>query len=503
MENTSWDTIIIGGGAAGLSAALMLGRARRRTLVIDSGAPRNRFADHMHGVLGHDGISPADLIARGRAEVARYGVEVVSGEVSRVDAGEASVTVVYGPGASATARSVIIATGLADELPDVAGLAERWGKGVLHCPYCHGWEVRDGRLGVLLTSPMALHQAELVRQWSSTEIVFTGLIGGIDDDAAHRLRARGVEIVTEPVVEVFGEGRAVAGVRLESGTTVPLDALFVASMPRPIDGFVSHLGLSRTDSPVGSFLATDAVGTTSHPRIFAAGNVVDPRATVPMAMGAAAGVGAAVNAMLVQEDTEAATFWEERYAGSERVWSGHPNSTMVDVVSDLNPGTALDLGCGEGGDTVWLAQNGWDATGLDISPTAIARATAAASSLGIDRARFVLADLSTWRSDQVFDLVTTSFLHSPVALDRIAALRQAAERVAVGGHLLIVSHAAPPPGSGGAHHHADMFVAPADEVRMLALDPTHWEAVLTESRRRKTTTDVWHEDGVILLQRLS
>ena len=305
MEDTDWDAIILGGGAAGLATALMLGRALRRTLVIDVGSPRNRFASHMHGVLGHDGVPPQDLLARGRAEVARYGVEVRPGRAARVDVADGGVVVTLDDGgAPLTARALVLATGMTDVLPDVPGLAERWGSGVLHCPYCHGWEVRGQRLGVLAASPLSPHQAELVRQWSEHVTFFTAGLGGpLDEDVAARLRARGVALEEAAVAEVLGDGGAVTGVRLADGRVVELDALFTGAMAQPHDDVVAHLGLDRADTPVGSFLAVDAFGTTSAERIWAAGNVVDPGATVLMSSGAGARVGGMVNMALVADDT--------------------------------------------------------------------------------------------------------------------------------------------------------------------------------------------------------
>lgn len=308
MEDTDQDVIVLGGGPAGLAAALMLGRARRRTLVLDAGSPRNRVAAHMHGVLGHDGAAPADLLARGREEVGRYGVEVRPGTAARVELTPRGVVVhLGGDAAPIRARALVLATGMSDVLPDVAGLAERWGTGVLHCPYCHGWEVRDRRLGVLAATPLSPHQAELVRQWSDDVTFFTAGLGApLEADVAARLQARGVVLEPAPVVEVLGDGGAVTSVRLADGRTVALDALFTGGMARPHDDAVAHLGLDRTDTPVGSFLAVDAFGRTSAERIWAVGNVVDPGATLPMSSGEGARVGGAVNMALVAEDAEPA-----------------------------------------------------------------------------------------------------------------------------------------------------------------------------------------------------
>jgi len=303
-SSSVWDAIVVGGGAAGLSAALMLGRARRRTLVIDAGRPRNRFADHMHGVLGNEGTPPVELLRKGRAEAGDYGVEFLDGTVTSVSDTGDGLAVLLTDDRVEQARALVVATGITDELPDVPGLAQQWGKKVLHCPYCHGWEVRDQRLGVLATSPMALHQAHLVRQWSDRIVLFSAGIGDLDPADEQRLRAREIEIVTEPVIEVLGDDERVTGVRTADGSITDVDAIFTAGAPRPHDDFFAGLGLQRAEQPagVGAFLAVDMAGRTSHARIWAAGNVVNPMANVPMAMGAGAFTGGAVNGALVEED---------------------------------------------------------------------------------------------------------------------------------------------------------------------------------------------------------
>lgn len=306
MEEDSWDVVVVGGGPAGLSAALMLGRARRRVLVIDAGEPRNRFAAHMHGVLGHEGIDPGELIAAGRDEVTGYGVEFRAGAVERIDETDDGVTAVVEGGAVVRGRIAVVATGLRDGLPDVPGLAERWGSTVLHCPYCHGWEVRDQRLGVLATSPFALHQAELVRQWSDRVVVFTAGMGAVEPAAERRLRSRGIELVPAPVVEITGAAPAIDGVRTGDGQVVPVDAIFTMGDPHPHEDFLAHLGLDRADGPMGSVLAVDATGKTSSDRIWAIGNVVNPGANVPMAIGAGAMAGGMVNMALVTGEFDAA-----------------------------------------------------------------------------------------------------------------------------------------------------------------------------------------------------
>jgi thioredoxin reductase/SAM-dependent methyltransferase len=508
MQNST-DVLVVGAGPAGLSAALMLVRARRAVTVVDAGAGRNRFAEHMHGVLGHEGLPPGELRSRGRAEVEGYGGRFVDARVALVEADDESVTVTLDDGSVVRARALIVATGLSDELPDVPGLAERWGRTVLHCPYCHGWEVRGQTIGVLTTSPLGAHQAQLLTQWSDDVVVFTAGLGELDPELRHRLLARGVRLVSSPVVEVRGEGDRIDAVRTADGREVAVSAIFTAGRPVPHDGFLDGLDLVRAEGPMGAMIQVDRLGRTSHPRIWAAGNVVDPSANVPLSMGTASFVGAGVNAALVEEDLDRvaapAAYWDSRYAGEERMWSGRVNRTVADVAVSLPPGTALDLGCGEGGDVLWLAEQGWRATGVDISETAVARATAAADAAGLaDRARFVGAELPHGMPEGSFDLVSASFLHSPVTLDRLEILRAAASRVAAGGHLLVVSHASAPPWSHADAQHA-VFPDLHEELAALALDPSAWDTVMAEVRPRAVTTPDGTEstidDAVLLLRR--
>lgn len=517
-----YDALVIGGGAAGLSAAQMLGRARRRTLVLDAGSARNRFAAHMHGVLGHDGVDPAELLRRGRAEVEAYGVEVRAADVVRVDERGDDLVAMLGDGATIRARVVVLATGVTDRLPDIPGLAERWGVTVLHCPYCHGWEVRDRTIGVLATSPASLHQVELLRQWSDDVVAFVHAAGALPADALERIRARGIRLVEAEVAEVVGAGTAIEHVRTVDGAEHPVDAIFTAGVLEPHDAAVAHLGLARSDGPMGDVLEVDVRGATSHPRIFAAGNVVAPFGNVPLAMGSGSMAGGGANAALVAadgadavaaqsldaepwSDTAPDAYWEQRYA-QRRHWSGHANAAMAEIVASLEPGRALDLGSGEGGDLVWLAQHGWHATGVDIAPTAARRAQQAADRAGVaDRVRVVAADLATWEAEGDVDLVTASFLQSPVHLDRGAIVRRHAARVAPGGHVLVVAHAAAPSWAPASmlHGHHDL-PQPDDIVAELALGEG-WVVDLAEVRTRAVTAPdgaaATLDDAVVLLRR--
>ncbi|MBD3940353.1 FAD-dependent oxidoreductase [Microbacterium sp. NEAU-LLC] len=510
MEN-EWDAVVIGGGTAGLSAAQMLGRSRRRTLVIDSGMPRNRFAEHMHGVLGHDGSSPTGLLATGRDEARAYGVEFAAGVVIDLADEGAVLRVTREDGSVDTARAVVITTGIRDELPDVPGLREEWGRTVLHCPYCHGWEVAGRRLAVLATSAASLHQVELVRQLSDDVTVFTG--EPWDESAIVRLSARDIRIVAAPVRAVTGRDGALA-IETEAGEEVVVDALFTGGTPVLDLGYADGLRLARAEAP-GSPLVADLRGATSHPRVFAAGNVTGPFGNVPLSMGAGSMAGAGANAMLAAEDFDRAVEertalrnagWEQRYAAEERFWSGRVNATMAAIVSGLEPGTALDLGSGEGGDVVWLAERGWRATGVDVSATAARRAADLAASHRVD-ADFRVGDGAASVPGE-FDLVLASFLHSwEPDFPRLRMLREAADRVAPGGRLLIVSHAAPPPWAREVPVHAPVMRTPEEELTLLDLDPTRWQPELVEVRRREATapdgTPAHLDDGVLLLRRVS
>jgi len=299
---THCDVVIIGGGVAGLSAGLTLVRARRRVIIVDGGAPRNRFAAHMHGVLGHDGKSPRQLIAEGRREIERYGGVIVDGQVTEaIRAGEI-FTVSIDSGAILHARRLIVATGLRDELPDIEGLAEHWGKGVVVCPYCDGYEVRDGRIGILATSSWSPHQAQLLRQWSANITYFIDRTDPPAGDELRALLARGIEIEDTPVVRVLSDDGHFTGLELDHGRQVSLDAIFTGPRPVPIDGIPRALGADLRDTPFGPFVATDPTGKTSVEGVWAVGNVANMQANVPMAIGAGSFAAAAVNMDLISED---------------------------------------------------------------------------------------------------------------------------------------------------------------------------------------------------------
>ncbi|MFI9485703.1 NAD(P)/FAD-dependent oxidoreductase [Promicromonospora sp. NPDC052451] len=305
------DVVVIGGGAAGLNGALMLARSRRSVVVVDSGTPRNAPAEGVHGLLALDGTPPAELLERGRAEVRRYGGTVRTGEVVKAtpaDGGDPRFTVDLADGDTLHARRLLVATGLRDVLPDVPGLARHWGHGVVHCPYCHGWEVRDEPIGIIAAGPASVHQALLFRQLTD-DLVYFERGTGLDDDARARLVARGIRVV-EPAVEevVADDAGGIAGVRLADGQVVARRVLAVATTMLPRTEGLEGLGLPVQDLPngMGSHVVTGPAGTTEVPGVWVAGNVGDPSAQVGASAAAGAMAGAHINADLVTADTEAA-----------------------------------------------------------------------------------------------------------------------------------------------------------------------------------------------------
>ena len=291
------DVVIIGGGAAGLSAAVMLGRARRSVMVIDERKPRNRFAAHMHGLLSRDGMSPLELLAAGRAEATKYGVELVEGSataIERVDGG----FLVRGP-EHVRARRVVVATGLTDVLPDIPGVEELWGTAAVVCSYCDGWEVRDEPLGVIATSPQSRNQAHLLRQWTSDLTVFGAREAGIPEDELAGLEARGI-VLAPPALQVRG---ALGDVRIRTDAGEHRAArVFVGARPSPTDGLLTALGCETVPTPAGPFVSTDPGGQTSVAGVWAIGNVSDMKALVPIALGAGTSAATHINISLLEEE---------------------------------------------------------------------------------------------------------------------------------------------------------------------------------------------------------
>jgi len=296
----AYDVAIVGGGAAGLSAALVLGRARRRVAVIDAGAPRNAPAAHMQGFLSRDGMPPADLLAEGRKEVTSYGAELLSDQVVGMSPG---FVVHLASARAVTARRVLMATGAGDELPGIPGVRQRWGKDLLHCPYCHGWEVRDQPLGVLGGVPGSVQHALLVRQWSG-DVVFFARTQDLTLAEQRQLESRGILVIPGEVARLVVEDDRLTGVELTDGRVVARTVVFVRPGNNPHDdGLLAGLGCELSEA---GFPAVDGTGLTSVPGVWAAGNVADPRAQVITAAGAGSAAAIAINIDLVREDVEQA-----------------------------------------------------------------------------------------------------------------------------------------------------------------------------------------------------
>ncbi|GAA3019935.1 NAD(P)/FAD-dependent oxidoreductase [Streptomyces lactacystinicus] len=325
-ERERYDVVVVGAGAAGLNAALVLGRARRRVAVVDAGEPRNAPAAHMHGYLSRDGMPPAALLAVGREEVARYGVDLIDARVEHIESVEHSdhiesaeqsdriesaepagsagsgFVVHLAGGPVLHARRVVVATGLRDGLPELPGLVERWGHDVLHCPYCHAWEVRDRPLGVLGTGPGAVNQALLLRQWSADVVLLAHTLA-LTDAERERLAARDVGVVEGRIVRLVSDDGRLRGVELATGQVVPREAVFVFPRPVPRDALLFGLDCARDDN---GWVTTDRTGRTSLPGVWAVGNVADPRAQVVTAAGMGAAAAFALDHDLVAEELDRA-----------------------------------------------------------------------------------------------------------------------------------------------------------------------------------------------------
>ncbi|GHC81308.1 oxidoreductase [Nocardiopsis terrae] len=307
----SFEVVVVGGGAAGLSGALMLARARRSVLVIDAAQPRNAPARGVHGYLGSEGASPAELLARGRTEVESYGGVVEQGRVVALERTGDGFTVECEDGSVVAAQRLLVTTGLVDELPDIPGLAEHWGTGVLHCPYCHGWEVRDEPVGVVASGPVAVHASLLWRQWTDRVTLFAHPGQSLAGPEREKLAARGITVVDTAVEAVEADGRGVSGVRTADGSVVPVHAVVVPTFMRSRSQLLVDLGLEVVEQKMGEHVMGTCVeagpmGATAAPGVWVAGNVTSVTEQVIGAAAAGGRAGAAINADLVMAEAERA-----------------------------------------------------------------------------------------------------------------------------------------------------------------------------------------------------
>ena len=461
------DVAVVGGSGAGLAAVLQLGRQRRSVIVVDAGEPRNAPAAHIHGYLSREGFPPSELAATGREEVRSYGGEILAGHVSVVTRTNGDrFRVELDSGHHIVARRVLVATGLVDVLPEIDGLAEGWGRDVIHCPFCHGFEFRDQRMVQIVTHSMGLHTTVLFRQLTSRlTVVLHGRID-VKDVELDALRAAGVDVRFETVRQIVrGPDGHVEAVELVDHERIDTDAVVVGPRFRAHAEPFVPLGLQPVAHPsgLGDFVETDATGETVVPGLYAAGNVTDPSQQVLQAAANGSRVGAMISFSLADDDLRATARpsaneadWDHRYGG-EQLWSGNPNGTMVNEISGLTPGRALDVGAGEGGDALWLARQGWQVTASDISQRALDRIDAEATRQGLHVGRLHMdANALNAFGTDAFDLVSAHYASIPRTPD-CRGVRNLLNAVAPGGTLLIVGHdldAMPHAGQCPSPHHA-------------------------------------------------
>ena len=288
-----YDALVVGGSFAGLSAAMQLARARKKVCVVDAGAPRNRFAAAAHGFFGQDGVPPLKMIADARAKLLAYpNVAFIEGRVVGAHADEAGGFIAsIDSDRQVSAGKLMLAFGVQDGFPDgIAGVSERWGTSVLHCPYCHGYEFSGRRLGVLIEAPHPPDHAMLIAEWGQATLFLNGN-NTVDDEARARLQARGVAIEPGRIVALEGPGRDLSGARLDDGRLVPIDAMFMAPRTRPGSPLAGQLGCAFDDGPFGPVIRTDTMKMTTVPGVYAAGDaaMLMHNATLASADGVMAG----------------------------------------------------------------------------------------------------------------------------------------------------------------------------------------------------------------------
>lgn len=291
------DVIVIGGSYAGMAAALQLLRARRKVTVIDAGQRRNRFASHSPGFLGQDGVDPGVIHAQAKAQLMAYPTLTwTTGIASSISGTKDDFRVVTEAGETIRARRILLATGVVDQLPDIDGLAERWGKSVFHCPYCHGYELDQGRIGVIATGPMSLHQAQFLPEWGEVTLLTNGVLEP-DPEQRSGLAARGVTVEDTPITRLTGN----ADVELRDGRVLSFAGMFTASRVTPASPLAEAAGCTLIETPMGQQIVTDDGKETGVPGIFACGDLARIPHSVSLAVGDGAWAGANLHRSLVMQ----------------------------------------------------------------------------------------------------------------------------------------------------------------------------------------------------------
>ncbi|MGD8174356.1 NAD(P)/FAD-dependent oxidoreductase [Marinimicrobium sp. ARAG 43.8] len=288
------EVVIIGGSFAGLAAAMPLVRAQRQVRVIDANTPRNRFADASHGIFCLDGKTPGDIRATALTQLQAYPTfDLIEGTATNIEQTRHGFAVITGHGVSVNAQRIILATGITDTLPDIPGIKEHWGKSVIHCPYCHGYELKDRHLGVLATSEMSFHQAAMIPDWGATTLFTQGLFEPNDDTLKH-LQSRGVSLERTPIVEVSGNGVDIHEVTLADNRRLPVEGLYVGPKITLTSPLIDQLGLTLEETPMGSIVQVDALKESSLKGVFVAGDLSNAmqNGTFAIASGTMAGVAA-------------------------------------------------------------------------------------------------------------------------------------------------------------------------------------------------------------------
>ena len=305
-----YDVVVIGGAIAGLSAALVLGRSRRSVLVVDDGAPRNAASAHMHGYLGHDGIDPQEFLRCAREEVSRYGVQLRTDRAVEAHPVDGGFTVLLRDGGTVHARKMLVTTGMLDVLPQVDGMVERWGRDVLHCPYCHGWEVRDRALAVVAAGPGDVSKALMLTQWSDDVTLFLHTVDPleVEEEQRDQLAAAGVRTVTGRVAALDVADDVLVGLRMTDGDEVqPCDAVYVQPLFAARDDVLVGMGAETTEEQFGRWVRTDPTGATSIPGVWAAGNAATPLDQAVNAASTGYRAGQTINQDLLAERLAALT----------------------------------------------------------------------------------------------------------------------------------------------------------------------------------------------------
>ena len=297
----SYDTVVVGGGPAGLSAALVLGRACRRVLLCDAGQGRNAPAAEAHGIFTRDGTPPQELRRIGREQLRPYAVDVRDVAVVDIQRAADGFAVVLGDGGEVRARTVLLATGLVDELPPIPGLESMWGTGVFNCPYCHGWEVRNQPLAVYGRDDVGLHLATLLRGWSDDVVLCTDGAAGLTDEERGRLRALRIELRETEITRLDGDGGELERIVFADGTELPRRAMLLHAPVHQRSDLAARLGCAFTDQ---GRIAVDVLGATTVPGVAAAGDAVNRMPQVMVAAAGGATAAAGLNRAMLQEDAE-------------------------------------------------------------------------------------------------------------------------------------------------------------------------------------------------------